>query len=75
MKITINFEPEFAPELVELYEETTRLFEAAGLEPWSLEKWYANMIMFGIAPHVAANARILNEQTRRKYSISKGVSL
>lgn len=72
MKVTIDFFTEYMPELVELYNETARLFTAAGLEPWSIEKWYANMLTFGSTPHVVANARLLNEQTRRKYNIETG---
>jgi hypothetical protein len=69
MKITVEVYPANAPQLIELYNETVRLFKAAGLEPWSFEQWCENMLAFGIVSHITANARILNNQTRRKYNI------
>lgn len=67
MTIIIDIDPE--PEIVELYDEATRLLSSVGGEPMSLERWYANMLMLGSTPHVAANARALNKQMRRKHNI------
>lgn len=69
MKITVEVYPATTPALIEYYNETVRLLKAAGLEPWSFEQWCSNMIAFGVVPHITANARALNEQTRRKYNV------
>lgn len=65
-EIRIELDDRTTNELMPLYEETNRLFAAAGDNQWTFEDWYKMMLLFGSTPHVKANAELLNKQEKNK---------